>query len=1746
MKTHSSSPNPVWQCSLWLWLVFSLSQALEPSLKAAEFGINSATISNKYFPLNVGATFNFRGLGVIAGTTASHQATAIDTADGVRCVKVVVNAPDGILYEWLAQDKTGAVWQLRQYDVSGKEYDDEDYLLMPANPQIGDRCTLWILDYEVASITAQVTVSAGTFSNCLHLRCVDSAWPGEEEYYAPFLGEVKTFDGSGGYELTSVTGMNVPTNPVDAQKPLVFITSPTPLQRWSNALFTVKGTASDNGGLAAVWCQVNNGGWAVATGTTNWTASVTLTPGANAVQAYAVDLAGNKSPTNAVSFTYVLSAPVTVQTVGTGTLTPNYNGQWLELGKSFTMTATPGLGFAFNGWSGSASSGAPTLSFVMQSNLVFTATFGDVQKPAVVISSPTPLQRWSNALFTVKGTASDNGGLAAVWCQVNNGGWAVATGTTNWTANVTLTPGANAVQAYAVDLAGNKSPTNAVSFTYVLSAPVTVQTVGTGTLTPNYNGQWLELGKSFTMTATPGLGFAFNGWSGSASSGAPTLSFVMQSNLVFTATFWDVQKPAVVISSPTPLQRWSNALFAVKGTASDNGGLAAVWCQVNNGGWAVATGTTNWTANVTLTPGANAVQAYAVDLAGNKSPTNAMSFTYVLSAPVTVQTVGTGTLTPNYSGQWLELGKSFTMTATPGLGFAFNGWSGSASSGAPTLSFVMQSNLVFTATFGDVQKPAVVISSPTPLQRWSNALFTVKGTASDNGGLAAVWCQVNNGGWAVATGTTNWTASVTLTPGANAVQAYAVDLAGNKSPTNAVSFTYVLSAPVTVQTVGTGTLTPNYNGQWLELGKSFTMTATPGLGFAFNGWSGSASSGAPTLSFVMQSNLVFTATFGDVQKPAVVISSPTPLQRWSNALFAVKGTASDNGGLAAVWCQINNGGWAMATGTTNWTANVTLTPGANAVQAYAVDLAGNKSPTNAVSFTYVLSAPVTVQTVGTGTLTPNYIGQWLELGKSFTMTATPGLGFAFNGWSGSASSGAPTLSFVMQSNLVFTATFGDVQKPAVVISSPTPLQRWSNALFTVKGTASDNGGLAAVWCQVNNGGWAMATGTTNWTANVTLTPGANAVQAYAVDLAGNKSPTNAVSFTYVLSAPVTVQTVGTGTLTPNYIGQWLELGKSFTMTATPGLGFAFNGWSGSASSGAPTLSFVMQSNLVFTATFGDVQKPAVVISSPTPLQRWSNALFTVKGTASDNGGLAAVWCQVNNGGWAMATGTTNWTANVTLTPGANAVQAYAVDLAGNKSPTNAVSFTYVLSAPVTVQTVGTGTLTPNYNGQWLELGKSFTMTATPGLGFAFNGWSGSASGGAPTLSFVMQSNLAYTATFVDVQKPAVVISSPTPLQRWSNALFTVKGTASDNGGLASVWCQVNNGGWAMATGTTNWTANVTLTPGANAVQAYAVDLAGNKSPTNAVSFTYYIPPPPDWAPSQLVSKRIAITHDGGGFSSTGLAFDAATFSVIGDTGMGNYTYVRLTTNIARLIMSYTTPPNMAVYQDIATCTCTGPNRGTYTLSRSGGTATGSFQIFDQPDIVPASLAGKAAIMASGSISFGSTAFTMIQPAYTTQTGTYTYTRYSPVAGLIVLHFSTPAEMVRAVDYVEATFSDSQSGTMISTEFDYPGDSPDVRWSNFTVASATPGKAFLARNPGIPTGPSEKERSSQGLDLRVVGDQLILSWPQSASPYALEFSATVGAGGAWSQLTQGIGQVEGCFVFTNTIRGSAGYYRLRQP
>jgi len=102
---------------------------------------------------------------------------------------------------------------------------------------------------------------------------------------------------------------------------------------------------------------------------------------------------------------------------------------------------------------------------------------------------------------------------------------------------------------------------------------------------------------------------------------------------------------------------------------------------------------------------------------------------------------------------------------------------------------------------------------------------------------------------------------------------------------------------------------------------------------------------------------------------------------------------------------------------------------------------------------------------------------------------------------------------------------------------------------------------------------------------------------------------------------------------------------------------------------------------------------------------------------------------------------------------------------------------------------------------------------------------------------------AYFHDYTSSTQPAVAIFSPQEGATLRSAIVTVTGTASDD--VAVVKVEVSAGGtiWELASGTTSWSAVLTLAEGGNTIYVRATDTSGNTA-TTTVTVTVQSPPPP--------------------------------------------------------------------------------------------------------------------------------------------------------------------------------------------------------------------------------------------------------------------------------------------------------------
>ena len=203
--------------------------AYAPNIKPADF---TTKIKNKYFPLEPGTTFVYRGETEDATEGDTVRVTSdTKTVMGVKCVVVDDRVFEGgklaeKTYDWYAQDNKGNVWY---FGEDSTEYENgkvkstegsweagkdgaEPGIIMPADPKIGETYRQEYYKGEAEDmaralkLNGSVEVPYGSFKNVL----VTDEWTlleknvAEHKFYAPGVGNVKEIATKGPQETLTL------------------------------------------------------------------------------------------------------------------------------------------------------------------------------------------------------------------------------------------------------------------------------------------------------------------------------------------------------------------------------------------------------------------------------------------------------------------------------------------------------------------------------------------------------------------------------------------------------------------------------------------------------------------------------------------------------------------------------------------------------------------------------------------------------------------------------------------------------------------------------------------------------------------------------------------------------------------------------------------------------------------------------------------------------------------------------------------------------------------------------------------------------------------------------------------------------------------------------------------------------------------------------------------------------------------------------------------------------------------------------------------------------------------------------------------------------------------------------------------------------------------------------------------------------------------------------------------------------
>ena len=608
-----------------------------------------------------------------------------------------------------------------------------------------------------------------------------------------------------------------------------------------------------------------------------------------------------------------------------------------------------------------------------------------------------------------------------------------------------------------------------------------------------------------------------------------------------------------------------------------------------------------------------------------------------------------------------------------------------------------------------------------------------------------------------------------------------------------------------------------------------------------------------TSSAPNNSNLAFQVKFGVAPSgtpPAVQITSPADGALTMQSLTAVSGSVT---GSAPVTVSVN-GIAATVTGGT-WTATVPLALGANTLTATATNAFGAANG----SITVTRGDPPTISLTAPagGTLfghTPVTV--------TGTVAGTAPVSVSVNGVAatGSGDSFTASVPIVEGGNtLVATATNGfgsasaqvavtlDTTPPIVHIASPADGSKTTASSVTVTGTVTDASPIASF--AVNGQAVALAGGA--FSTTVSLAEGSNPISATATDAAGN---TGSAGIVVTRGDPPTISiaTPASGAL----LGQ-SSVAVTGNVSGTSPVSVTVNGAAAAVTGSSFTASLTLADGphtipAVATNAFGtasasvsftiDTTPPVVHIAAPANGALTADASVPVTGTVTDASPIASFL--LNGQSVPLASGA--FSTTLSLSQGANAITAVAVDAAGNTG-SDTVSVTRGTPPSIVITTPGAGFTTSQ--AQTLVSG---TVTGTEPLTVQVNGVAAAVSAGgysatvplaqgANTITATATNALGTASASVSGTRTStapplsITIQSPPNGVTVSSQVIPVSGSVSDGTAVVTV-----NGLPATVAGNAYLVPALTLQKGANTLQALAK--RGTDTATALATVNYHIPP----------------------------------------------------------------------------------------------------------------------------------------------------------------------------------------------------------------------------------------------------------------------------------------------------------------
>ena len=418
----------------------------------------------------------------------------------------------------------------------------------------------------------------------------------------------------------------------------------------------------------------------------------------------------------------------------------------------------------------------------------------------------------------------------------------------------------------------------------------------------------------------------------------------------------------------------------------------------------------NWTGDVGTVGDVNSA---STNITMNGNYTITANFSALPNYNLTIDTVGDGSTTG--TGTYYQ-GEDVSISATPGIGWQFDDWSGDVSTvddvNSADTSITMNGDYSITANFSPAPDVTLTMAvngngstSPTVGDHIYAANTVVNITATPDSG----WLFDN---WSGDVANRN-SASTTVTMDS------AKTVTANFSPAAPVTLTMAVN--------GNGSTSPAVGEHDYPANTVVNITATPDSGWQFDNWTGAvANPNSASTTVTMDSDKTVTANFS----PASDVTLTMAVNGNGSTSPAV-GIHTYAAGTVVPIAAIAAGGWQFD----DWTGAV-ANPN-SAITTVTMDTA----KTVTANFSEIPTYTLTMAMSGNGSTSPTVGNHTYAAGTVVPIAAIPAGDWQFDSWSGDvANPNSATTTVTMTSNKTVTANFSleeDITPPVILaISAP--------------------------------------------------------------------------------------------------------------------------------------------------------------------------------------------------------------------------------------------------------------------------------------------------------------------------------------------------------------------------------------------------------------------------------------------------------------------------------------------------------------------------------------------------------------------------------------------------------------------------------------------------------------------------------------------------------------------------------------